>query len=323
MDGERAILARAALYRTLRAFFEARGFVEVETPLRVRSPGLEVHLEAVGAGRDAGEARWLITSPEYHLKRALALQGLPRLFELAKCFRAGELGTWHHVEFTMLEWYRRDSDYLEILGDTEQLLRTCLGEAVVYQGAAIDLSQGCERLTTQEALRRHAGLDWRAFPERDAFAQAAAALGFGPIPADDTWDDIFHRVFLTAVERKLGFGRPTALLDYPASQGALARLRPDDAGVAERFEVYVAGIELCNAFSELVDAPEQRRRFVAEQAERRHLGRTVHPIDEHLLAALATLPPSGGIALGVDRLLMLKLDAKEMREVLPFGYERL
>jgi len=328
-----ALRARALLYRTMRAFFETRGFVEIETPLRVRSPGLEVHLDAVPAGFDGKEPRFLITSPEYHCKRALALPEMPRLFTLAKCFRAGEFGTWHHVEFTMLEWYRRDASYDDILADTEALLSACAaafaaergGDAqrIVYEDETIDVSRGCERLTTQEALLRHAGLDWRAYPTRDVFAAAADRAGFGPVPADDTWDDVFHRVFLTAVEPKLGRGRPTALVDYPASQGALARLKADDPAVCERFEVYAAGIELCNAFGELVDAEEQRARFVEEQETRARLGRAVHAVDEKLLAAIATLPPSGGIALGIDRLLMLLTGASSLREVLPFGYEAL
>lgn len=322
-----ALFARARLYACVRRFFEARGFVEIETPLRVRSPGMELHLQAIPAGVGRGEPRWLITSPEYHCKRALAL-GLPKLFTLAKCFRDGEEGGHHHPEFTMLEWYRRDAGYDEILADTEALLeeaaRTFFTRPELpVAGLVIDVSRGFERLTTQEALVRYAGLDWRAHPERDDFAAAAARAGFGPIPDDDTWDDVFHRVFLTAVEPKLGRTRPTAILDYPASQAALARLCPRDPGVAERFEVYAGGFELCNAFGELVDAEAQRARFQTEQAERARLGRDVYPIDEKLLSALATLPPSAGIALGMDRLLMLLCGTQRLADVLPFGFDAL
>jgi lysyl-tRNA synthetase class 2 len=314
----RSVEARAALYRAVRAFFDGQGFVEVETPLRVRNPGLEVHLEAL----PAGEGLYLITSPEYHMKRLLAA-GLPRIYQIAKCFRAEEEGPLHHVEFTMLEWYRSEAGYLEILADTEGLLRFCAGPSLVYQGEAIDFSLPFERLTTREALCRHAGIDWRAHPDVSTFRAAALDAGFGPIPLDDTWEDVFFRVFLTAVEPKLGRGRSTALLDYPARMAALARLKPGDPEVAERFEVYVSGIELANAFSELVDPVEQRRRFEADQAERRRLGLPVYPVDDKLLEALGGLPPCGGIALGLDRLLLLLQDVPSLDGVLPFGGERL
>jgi lysyl-tRNA synthetase class 2 len=323
VDAASALRARSRLYATVRAFFDERGFVEVETPLRVRSPGMELHL----APFPAGAGRWLITSPEYHLKRALAT-GLPRIYEIAKCFRDGEMGAHHHAEFTMLEWYRRDADYLDILADTEALLAAAARAfdprgVVTGRGTEVDCTRGCERLTTQEAFVRFVDVDWREHPVRDDFARAVERAGLGPIPDDDSWDDVFHRVLVTAVEPRLGHERPTALLDYPASQAALARLRPGDACIAERFEVYVHGVELCNAFSELVDAAEQRRRFRAEQSERRALGKPVFDLDERLLAAIATLPPSGGIALGLDRLLMLLTGATTLAEVLPFGYANL
>jgi lysyl-tRNA synthetase class 2 len=313
-----AVRARASLYAKIRSFFQARGYCEVETPLCVPSPGLEVHLDAVRTA----SGLYLITSPEYHMKRLLAA-GLPRIYQLAKCFRAGERGPWHHPEFTMLEWYRTGADYLDLLAETEELLRASAGAEIFHRGERIDLSAPFERLTTQEALWRHAGIDWRAHPEPDDLRRAAERAGFGSIPAGDTWDDTFHRVFLTAVEPKLGRGRPTALLDYPARMSALARLKPSDPGVAERFEIYVAGVELCNAFSELTDPAEQRRRFEADQAERRRLGRPIYPIDEKLLAALGALPPCAGIALGIDRWLLLLCDANDLDEVLFFGGDRL
>jgi lysyl-tRNA synthetase class 2 len=290
----------------------------VETPLRVPCPGLEVHLDAVSAE----DGLYLITSPEYHMKRLLAI-GLSRIYQIAKCFRAHERGPWHHAEFTMLEWYRAGADYLDLLGETEELLRACLGETLAYQGETLDLRGPFQRLTTREALLSHAGIDWRAHPDPASFREAARRAGFGPVPEDEPWDDVFHRVFLTAVEPRLGRGRPTALLDYPARMSALARLKPADPGVAERFEIYVAGVELCNAFSELTDPDEQRARFEADQAERRRLGKPVYPLDEKLLAALPKIPPCAGIALGLDRLLVLSCDARDLSAVLPFGGERL
>jgi lysyl-tRNA synthetase class 2 len=310
----RSVEARAALYRRVRDFFDRQGFLEVETPQRVRSPGLEVHLDAI----PAGEGFYLITSPEYHMKRLLAA-GFGRIYQIVKCFRAGEQGPLHHPEFTMLEWYRAEAGYQEILADTEGLLRALAGDSLVYQKETIDLSGPFERLTTREALWRHARIDWREHPDVSSFRAAALAAGHGPIPPDDTWEDIFFRVFLSAVEPRLGHGRPTALLDYPARMAALSRLKPGDPEVAERFELYIAGIELANAFSELVDPVEQRRRFEADQAERRRLGRPVYPVDEKLLAALGELPPCGGIALGLDRLLLLLLDEPHLERVLPFG----
>jgi lysyl-tRNA synthetase class 2 len=313
-----AIEARADLYRRVRSHFDGLGFLEVETPLRVPSPGLEVHLEAI----PAGEGHWLVTSPEYHMKRLLA-GGLRRIYQIARCFRAGESGPHHSPEFTMLEWYRADADYTAILADAEGLLRACAGPTLRFRGEEIDLAGAWERLTTRDALLRHAGIDWRAHPDPAGFREAATRAGFGPIPTDDTWDDVFHRVMITAVEPHLGRGRPTALTEYPARMAALARLKPGDPEVAERFEIYVAGVEIANAFSELTDPGEQRRRFEAEQAERWRLGRPVYPIDEKLLEALGRLPPCAGIALGLDRLLMLGLDAASLDEVLPFAGDRL
>jgi len=296
--------ARHRALRGLRDFFDERGFIEVETPTLVRSPGTELHIEALEVV-GAGERRYLHPSPEYAMKRLLAA-GMTRIFQVCKAYRRGELGHLHQPEFSMLEWYRSEAGSEAMIADTEALVarlaELLCGEARIGgQHGPIDLSPPWPRLGVQQAFERFAGT---------GAADFAALL-------DD--EERFYRVLLEHVEPRLGVGRPTVLERYPAQMASLARLRSDDPSVADRFEVYVDGIELCNGFGELTDAAEQRRRLLAEQATRRQNGQPDYPIDERFLSALeAGMPESGGNALGLDRLLMLLLGTRDIAEVLSF-----
>lgn len=301
---ERLRLRHAAL-RALRSFFDERSFIEVETPTCVRSPGLEPHLEAFEVLGRPGE-RWLVTSPEYHMKRLLAA-GMARIYQVCRCFRRDEQGALHEPEFTMLEWYRAGAGSDEVMRDTEQLvahLATSLHgrTRLRFGGSCPDVAPPWPRLRVDEAFRRYAGVE-----------------------IDDLLPDEerFFRTLIEEVEPHLGHDAPVFLTHYPASMAALARLHPDEPAYADRFEAYVAGMELCNGFGELVDAAEQRRRLEAEQAQRRAHGRPIYPIDERFLAALEEgVPASGGNALGIDRLMMVLCNAARIDEVIAFSADR-
>lgn len=322
------LLARAKALAAVRAFFAERDFVEVETPLLVPSPGLEIHLDAIHAG-----AGYLITSPEYQMKRLLA-GGLERIYQVCKCFRGNEQGPHHAGEFTMIEWYRGFDALDAIIDDTEQLVArvvraiamgssTGTGEharAFAHVGArAIDVTPPWHRLTVREAMRTHAGVEVDG--DESAAALVAKVRAAGIDVADDTaWDDAFFAAFLARVEPAIAaLDRAVILHDWPAPLAALARRTPDDPRTALRFEAYVGGIELANAFDELTDPVEQRARFEDDLRIRRERGRAVYPLDEKLLAALHEgLPPSAGIALGFDRLVMLATGAPTIDQVLTF-----
>jgi elongation factor P--(R)-beta-lysine ligase len=318
------LVDRARAVRAIRGFFEERGFLEIETPLRVRAPALEVHLTAVPAGDHA----WLITSPEYQMKRLLA-GGLEQIFQVCKCFRAGERGHQHAVEFTMLEWYRAWAELDAVLVDTEQLVAHVAtqvrGEPVVEAGGRrIDVAPPWPRLTVAEAMHRWAGVEVRGDEPVDTLAARVDAAGIDRGGAA-AWDDVFFAAFVARVEPALAaLDRPVVLVDWPAPLAALARRKPADAAVAERFEAYVGGVELANAFGELTDPVEQRARFDHDVATRAARGLPAYPLDERLLAALAEgIPPSAGIALGVDRLVMLVVGAADIRDVLTFTDDEL
>ncbi len=304
---------RNLLLRGVRAFFEARGYLEVETPCLVPTPGEEVHLRpfrTVLERPDGGtEPLWLHTSPEFAMKRIVAATGLP-VFQLARVWRNGEDGALHAPEFTMLEWYRPDADLDGLVDETEALLQRLLPPVVECNGVRVRLDGRFERLTMADAFRRHAGVDVLATQD-DAHALASGA-GVALRPGE-TWEDLFFRLLLERVEPAIGRDRPTFLTHWPASQAALARRDPADHRAALRFELYAAGIELANAFEELTDPVEQRRRFAADRARRAALPgfdpQTDWPMDEALLASLHRLPPCAGIALGLDRLVMLATGA--------------
>lgn len=312
---------RARIVRALRAFFDERDFVEIEAPIAVRSPGMEPHLDAFELRTD-GPRRYLHTSPEYALKRALAA-GFDRIYSLGPCFRDEPTSKTHSPEFTMLEWYQVGLSLLELMDMTEDAVRAArraLGRGPVgYRGRVTRIDGPFERLTVREAFERYAGIDPFAHPTAGGLRAAARDAGHH-IPPGGTWDDIFFQVHLDAVEPCLGLERPTFLWGWPASQAALARL--DATGTcALRFELYAGGFELANAFDELIDPDEQRRRFEAEQEQRAAAGRAVHPIDEALLDALHRLAPTVGIALGIDRLVMWLTGAERIDDVRVQGWD--
>jgi lysyl-tRNA synthetase class 2 len=309
---------RALLNRAIRAFFDARGFLEVETGQLVDEPGQEPHLEpfTVRAAGDGG--RFLITSPELRMKRLLAA-GFERIYELGHCFRdgLGERSDLHHREFTMLEWYRAGAGADALVADLEGLLPAC---AAALGGAHVRLDAPFERLSVAEAFARHAGVDLEPFldGDADAFRAGVRRSGYSGVADGEAAETLFFRVFLDRVEPRLGRERPTVLDGWPAAMAALARLDPADPRRALRFELYVGGVELANAFTELTDAAEQRRRFVRDRAVKRAAGRDPGPLPERFLSALAHMPAAAGIALGVDRLLMLLAGAARIDDVLLF-----
>ncbi|MBK9031947.1 MAG: EF-P lysine aminoacylase GenX [Myxococcales bacterium] len=303
----------------LREFFASRDFVEVDTPLVVPAPGLEVHLAAIPAGNG-----FLITSPEYQMKRLLA-GGMERIYQVCKCFRAGEDGAHHQPEFTMLEWYRAWDDLETVARDTEQLVAHVATAVngrpqVKVGGRTIAVDGPWLRMTVAEAMYDHAGVLVRGDETVAELDAAVRAAGIDPGTATH-WDDVFFSAFVARVEPALAaIDRPVLLADWPAPLAALARRKHGNPAVVERFEAYVGGIELANAFGELTDPIEQRARFEDDLGVRRARRLPQYPIDEKLLAALAEgLPPSAGIALGVDRLAMLVLGAASIRDVLAFA----
>jgi lysyl-tRNA synthetase class 2 len=314
-----AARARQALQRAVRDQLQALGYQEVETPLLVPAPGMEPHIRAFEVPfvpeTDLGRPRtlYLHTSPEYAMKRLLA-DGSGPIFQVCKVFRNGEVSPTHNPEFTMLELYRPHADYRAIMDDLE----ATLGAAAAALGRPVPFGSGpYERVTVREALRRETGIDLREASDASALSVAARRVGVRTEPGDG-FDDVFFRLFLERVEPRLGRDRPAFLIDYPASMAALARLSPQDPSVAERFELYAQGLELANGFSELTDAVEQRRRLEAERAFRVARGRPAYPVDEAFLEAVGRLPPSGGVALGLDRVLMLLLGAERIEDVLLF-----
>ena len=324
------LLARNRIVAALRRWFEAEGFVEVAAGALQVSPGNETHLHGLRTEwvSPAGERTplYLHTSPEFAMKKLLAA-GEERIFDFARVFRNREAGALHSAEFTMLEWYRATQPYERLMADCAALLRIAAEAAGAtefrFRDRAADAYAEPERVTVAEAFLRLAGVDLAATlpaepngdADRQALATAAHRIGVRTA-ADDTWSDIFSRVMAERIEPHLGAGRPTILFEYPASEAALARRKPSDARVAERFELYVAGVELANAFGELTEPGEQRRRFEADMEGKMRIYGERYPIDEHFLEALAEMPPASGVALGLDRLVMLATGANTIEQVL-------
>jgi lysyl-tRNA synthetase class 2 len=322
-------LSRARIKSAIRAWFEAQGFIEVDTACLQVSPGNETHLQAfetelIGPAL-ARRALYLHTSPEFAMKKLLAA-GEEKIFTFAPVFRNRERGPLHHPAFTMLEWYRVGEPYQKLLYDCTALMATA-AEAVgsrelVYGGRRVGLGplDSPEIVTVASAFERSAGIDLLGtlagpVPDRDALARAANAAGVATA-ADDTWADVFSRVLVEKVEPNIGNDWATLLTEYPACLSALARPHPADPRVAERFELYACGVELANGFGELADPAEQRRRLEAEMAEKERRYGERYPIDEDFLAALAHMPPACGAALGFDRLVMLATGAAHIEQVI-------
>lgn len=307
-----AIRRRARLAADTRKFLDSRGYTEVETPALVPVPGMEVHLHGFATDYvphlGLGEARrlWLRTSPELACKRLL-VAGAGPIFEFARVWRNGELGALHLPEFTLLEWYRPGLTMAGLMDETEALLRATCPPEVTHAEIPCDLSRPFARLRVADAF---AGFDLLGTVRADGSGDLGALAAASGEPARDgeRWEDLFFRLLLERVEPRLGHGTATFLTHWPAPQAALARRDPDDPRVALRFELYVAGVELANAFEELTDPAEQRARFAADVAERRRRYGVANawPVDDDFLAALEHgMPPASGIALGFDRLAML------------------
>ena len=308
---------RSRLQAALRDWFATEDFVEVETPILQVAPGAEVHLGGFATDWDLPDGRrrprWLHSSPEFAMKKLLA-GGVPRLFQFARVFRNGEGSVLHHPEFTMLEWYRAHAPYETIMEDCTRLLALTGVPELRFGELRCDPAAAPERLTVAEAFDRHAGID--LFATIGSAERLAAAAGLA-MHEGDTWDDMFFRVMFDRIEGRLGVGRPTILCEYPIGMAALARAKPGDPRVAERFELYACGVELANAFGELTDAAVQRARLQADMDEKQRLYGVRWPIDEDFLAALEHgLPDCAGIALGFDRLVMLATGAPRIDDVL-------
>jgi elongation factor P--(R)-beta-lysine ligase len=292
----RALVERGAIFNRIRAFFQEKGYLEVETPFRIPAPAPEPHIDAIPA------SGWFLhTSPELCMKRMLAA-GYQCIFQICRCWRDGERGVRHLSEFTMLEWYRAGADYFSLMDETEALvLAAAAAPSINYRGHSIDLSLPWERITVADAFRLYTD------------STVSEALDAG----------LFDQLMVERIEPRLGLTRPTFIYDYPPCCAALARLKTADRSVAERFELYIGGLEIANAFSELIDPEEQRRRFEAATHERSALGKDDYPVAEKFLTALGSMPESAGIALGLDRLVMVLLDAECIDEVVAFTTEEL
>ncbi len=294
------LIIRAKIIQAIRQFFIARDYLEVETPCRIPAPVPEAHIDS-----QTSENWFLQTSPEVCMKQLLAA-GYPRIFQITKCFRKNERGSRHIPELTMLEWYCAHKTYQDLMDQCEDLIRytaRAIGtkDIILYQGNRITLSKPWTRLSVSRAFKKYAPISM------------TEAL------ANNTFDEIMG----CDIEPCLGLDKPLFLYDYPASKAALSRLKPDNTALAERFELYIGGVELCNAFTELTDPVEQKKRFEAEQQYRASLGKPVTPMPEKFLNALLSMPPAAGNALGLDRLVMIFTDTAAIDDVIAFTPEEL
>jgi elongation factor P--(R)-beta-lysine ligase len=327
-DRRPLLLKRGRLKTAIRAHFEAQGFTEVECGALVVSPGNETHLhafETLLTGPDAASRPlYLHTSPEFASKKLLAA-GETRIFDFARVFRNRERGRLHAPEFTMLEWYRAREEYNAVIADSLALVTLAADvmqtERFSHRGAACDPRAAADRLTVAQAFTHFAGIDLLATlspaGEGDAIAlRSRARRGGIDVADDDDWSDMFSKILTLRVEPRLGLERPCILYEYPACEAVLAQVSPQDARVAERFELYACGVELANGFGELTDAVQQRSRFEAAMAKKEKRYGRRYPLDEDFLAALAQMPPASGVAMGFDRLVMLATGAPNIDAVL-------
>ncbi len=325
-DRRPRLILRGKIIAALREFFENHDFAEVETGILQVSPGNEAHLHAFVTSLTLPgtnpQPLYLHTSPEFACKKLLSA-GESRIFTFARAFRNLERGALHHPEFTMLEWYRAGEDYTVLMHDCADLIVRAAEVAgcthMHWRGKTCDPFASFQRLSVAEAFKAYASIDLMATltPEPDGAALAKAAQSIGiRLADDDTWSDIFSRILSEKIEPHLGQGALTLLDEYPACEAALARTSAHDPRVSERFELYACGVELANAFGELNDADEQRRRFEIEMQEKQRIYGETYPLDEDFLAALRLMPPASGIALGLDRLIMLLVGATKIEDVL-------
>ena len=319
------LAARGAVTKVVRAWFEAQGFVEVETGILQVSPGNETHLHAprteLTDPSGGSLTRYLRTSPEFAAKKLLAA-GEEKIFEFARVFRDRERGDLHLAEFTMLEWYRAQATYEAVMADSVVVIAQAAQSAGTrqfsFRGGTADPFAEPQWLTVAAAFEAFAGIDLLATladGEGDRAALAAAAGAKVRVTEDDTWSDIFSKVLVEHIEPRLGQGRLTVLFEYPAAEAALARAKPTDPRVAERFEIYACGVELANGFGELTDADQQRRRFTLAMDEKARRYGERYPLDEDFLRAVARMPQASGVALGFDRLVMLAAGATKIQQV--------
>jgi lysyl-tRNA synthetase class 2 len=327
-DRRPLLMARGKIREAARRYFLDQGFTEVECGALQISPGNEAHLHAFATERIASDGHrcryYLHTSPEFACKKLLAA-GERKIFTLAPVYRNREQGDLNAAEFTMLEWYRAEEDYGAVIEDALRIVKaaaTAADSSVFgFRGKTADPFAAPERITVAQAFREFAGVDLLATlgahgaPDRAALARQAADAGY-KVNTDDTWSDIFSRILTQRVEPRLGLGRPVILDRYPRCEAALARATRDDERLAERFELYLCGVELANGFGELTDAEEQRRRFEHEMDEKERIHGERYPIDEDFLAALSDMPPSSGAAFGFDRLVMLATQAGRIDRVM-------
>ena len=315
---------RAQVIRALRGYFDALDFTEVHTPALQICPVMDAHIHAFktvryGIGKNTAQEMYLHTSPEFDMKKLLAA-GMERIYQMCPVYRNAEGSPKHSPEFMLLEWYRSDVDYHVLMDDCEALLRAIAQTLDIthyhHKDASCDPFLPIERISVCEAFAHYAEIDLTAYlDDRDSFAEAAQGINVRVIDSDH-WDDIFHAIMADKIEPNLGQGRAAILYDYPVSMAALSRKKPDDPRFAERFELYACGIELANAFSELTDSDEQRDRYESEMILKQELYSEKYPADEEFFLALDYMPESAGIALGVERLIMLATGAQDINDVL-------
>jgi len=321
---------RETVLDTIRSFFKKEGFLEVETPLLCENPGTEPYLEVfkttLKAQNFSDRPGFLVTSPELFMKKLLAA-GVGSCFQICKSFRNEEgVSAFHNHEFTILEWYHVDADYTDVMTDCENLLlrilRTVSGDEtaiiLTYQGKEYDLSPGWERISVAEAFKKYANVDIDELLTEESLLKIGQEKGYSVTETTD-WEEIYNQIFLNEIEPNLGKAKPTIIYEYPASQAALSKRKESDPRFAERFEFYIGGLELGNAFSELTDSDEQRARMQEDLEMRKKMGKYSYTLDEDFFTALKMgLPRTGGIAVGVDRLVMLFADVASVRETLFF-----
>jgi lysyl-tRNA synthetase class 2 len=297
---ESCLRMRAVIIQTVRAFFIGRGYMEIETPNLIPAPAPETHIDAISAANG-----FLHPSPELCMKRLLSA-GYPAIFQVCKCYRGGERGRHHLPEFTLLEWYRTGADYMDIMVECEEMIRsvaadTGRGDRIEYMGREIDLKGPWQRMTVHEAFQR-----------------------YSPMPLEDALNaDRFDEIMALHIESGIDISRPLFLYDYPPSLAALSRIKRSDPPLAERFELYMGGLELANAFSELTDVDEQVKRFEKERERRRQLGKADYPFPDRFIKELGNMPDSAGIAFGIDRLVMLFADTDTIDGVVSFTPEEI